>query len=441
MSHSSDWGGAENYLYHLVAGLDRTKFAPIVVLPKPGILQEKIESLGVPIRYTELRWCVGTSENDQWQYTDFVGGLKRRVQLLADLIRNERIELVFTNTAVILEGALAAYFCGKPHVWYVLELLGSNPSLFPYLDLGSVFTLMNTLADKIVVNSESALSQLLPFVPNGKTQTIYFGRETIDETQVVLDRQRAFGLDPSVPIISYVGVLARTKGVLTLPDAAALVKERCPRARFVIAGEDGDVADLLREQIRKKGVENSFHFLGFRSDALNVIANSDILVLPSVAESFGIVALEAMLTGKPVVTTRSGGPAEIVIHGETGFVVPVNDSTELANALIRLLEDPIQREIMGERGRARALDRFGYRRYVREFERIFEDLAIQPKRINSVGIDLIKILLNLYEEAYSDKLKLLENDRKARDHEMLVRRIQSNPLFKIYHTLKYLGRA
>ncbi len=201
VSHSSEWGGAENYLYRLVAGLDRAKFAPIVVLPKPGILQEKIESLGVPTRYAELRWWVGTAGNDDSQYIDFVSGLKRRVQLLSELIQNENIELVFTNTAVILEGALAAYVCGKQHVWHVLELLESNPSLFPYLDLKSVFTLMNLLADKIVVNSESALSQLLPFVPSGKAQKVYFGLEPIDETQIVRDRQRVLGLDPSVPIL------------------------------------------------------------------------------------------------------------------------------------------------------------------------------------------------------------------------------------------------
>lgn len=108
VSHSSQWGGAENYLYQLLAGLDRKRFVPLVALPNPGILEEKIRRLGIETLCLELELWIGTPEDNRSGYINFIAGLKRRVQGLVELIQIEQIDLVFTNTAVILDGALAA---------------------------------------------------------------------------------------------------------------------------------------------------------------------------------------------------------------------------------------------------------------------------------------------------------------------------------------------
>jgi glycosyltransferase involved in cell wall biosynthesis len=94
-------------------------------------------------------------------------------------------------------------------------------------------------------------------------------------------------------------------------------------------------------------------YLGFRSDAERVIAAADVIVCASQFESYGMVNVEAMASGKPVVSTRQGGPSETVADGETGYLVDAGDADGLARRVIELLRDPALRARMGAAGRAR----------------------------------------------------------------------------------------
>src|SRR6516225_3215767 len=124
LSHSADWCGAEHCLFRLLKGINPRKYEAVVVLPGHGRLEERINELGVRSRLLEVGWWVkmaGSSERGE-----FRDGLEGRVGALAEVIREERANLVFTNTAVVVEGALAARLCGVPHVWHVHELIGVN---------------------------------------------------------------------------------------------------------------------------------------------------------------------------------------------------------------------------------------------------------------------------------------------------------------------------
>jgi glycosyltransferase involved in cell wall biosynthesis len=94
-------------------------------------------------------------------------------------------------------------------------------------------------------------------------------------------------------------------------------------------------------------------YLGFRDDAERIVAAADVIVCSSYFESYGVVNVEAMASGKPVVSTRRGGPSETVIHGETGFLVDPGDAAGLAQYVIMLLRDPELRNQMGVAGRVR----------------------------------------------------------------------------------------
>jgi glycosyltransferase involved in cell wall biosynthesis len=135
------------------------------------------------------------------------------------------------------------------------------------------------------------------------------------------------------------------------------VAAKFPNARCVIAGE-GEERATLEEQIRGTAWSRQITLTGFRKDALSLINAADVFVLPSRAEPFGLVLLEAMALGKPVVSMAAGGPLEIVKSGETGFLVPPGDTAVLAGAIIALLRDPEMRRTTGKKGMLRYQQEF-----------------------------------------------------------------------------------
>jgi len=170
------------------------------------------------------------------------------------------------------------------------------------------------------------------------------------------------------------GRLAPIKGIPNLVRAFGLLHPEFPEARLEIAGEGperGSIAQLVDEL----DLRNCVTLLGWKSDFASVLANWDIFVLPSLEESFGIAAVEAMAAGLPVVASDVGGLPEIVQDGETGWLVPAGDPGQLADRLRTLLLQPEKRVRMGIQGKNRARTHFSEDRMVAEFAEIYDELT------------------------------------------------------------------
>lgn len=166
-------------------------------------------------------------------------------------------------------------------------------------------------------------------------------------------RPRALG--PKPPIITTVGRLVDLKDHPTLIRAFALVRER-HRAILQIVGV-GPNEVRLRSLAHELGVGEDVHLLGWRDNPYSVLQESDIFVLSSTTEGFGIVIVEALACGLPVVSTDcKGGPREILEDGESGLLVPLGDPESMARAMLRLMEDPDLYRRMSERATKRASD-------------------------------------------------------------------------------------
>jgi glycosyltransferase involved in cell wall biosynthesis len=164
---------------------------------------------------------------------------------------------------------------------------------------------------------------------------------------------RALGSRP--PVITTVGRLVDLKDHPTLIRAFALVRERHP-AILQIVGV-GANEDRLRALAHELGVAEDVHLLGWRDNPYSVLQESDIFVLSSTTEGFGIVIVEALACGLPVVSTDcKGGPREILEDGESGLLVPVGDHESMAKAMLRLVEDSDLYRRMSERATERAND-------------------------------------------------------------------------------------
>ena len=172
--------------------------------------------------------------------------------------------------------------------------------------------------------------------------------------------------------IGIVGQIGPWKGHDDLVEAAALLLGSGVdlRVRVFGTGEAGYV-EQLKSEIARRGMSDRFEWMGFERDPAKIYRAFDICAMPSrFEEPFGLVAVEAGAAGLPVVATRQGGLPEIVVDGESGFLVAPECPTELAERLGRLLSDPELRRSMGERGRERVWSRFTRGEMADAFEQV-----------------------------------------------------------------------
>jgi len=177
--------------------------------------------------------------------------------------------------------------------------------------------------------------------------------------------RRSWGFDGSSRLLLVPSVLRKGKGHGILLAALPALREWIPGIRVVFAG-GGACEEALRREALARAVDDVVHFLGFRSDMPRLLAAADIVVLPSRAEALPTVLLEAAAAGRPVVATRVGGVPEVVVHGQTGLLVPAGDVSALRRALLALLQDDGLCRRMGRTARSRAVARFGVCRQVEE---------------------------------------------------------------------------
>ena len=136
--------------------------------------------------------------------------------------------------------------------------------------------------------------------------------------------------------------------------------------------QDGAYLNYLKDMAQELGVNQSVNFLGHRADIPQLLTLSDLLVLPSYTEGLPLVILEAMAAGLPVVATPVGGIPEVVIHQETGFLVPVENVQALGDAILRLLQNPLLRNEMGNKGLEMVNENFSLEKMCGEVFDIYE---------------------------------------------------------------------
>jgi glycosyltransferase involved in cell wall biosynthesis len=176
---------------------------------------------------------------------------------------------------------------------------------------------------------------------------------------------------PNVPLIVCAARLEEEKRIEVLIDAMHVLLKTQPTAQCIVAGQ-GDKQEQLQRQIDRLEVGDNVRLLGFRTDVKALIAAADVLVLPAEAEPFGLVVLEAMEAGVPVIASDAGGPREIVVPGETGWLVPPNDAPALATAILAAVADPERARAFGAAGRERLLQHFTAERMARETIAVYE---------------------------------------------------------------------
>jgi glycosyltransferase involved in cell wall biosynthesis len=362
VSHQSSLAGAEQALLRLVAVLDRAHVEPWVVLPSEGLLRAKLEEAGSRTDVLPTAWWIPGTHWASAAFFEQLAGLPERVEKLCALASAGGAELIHTNTIVTIEGALAAARLGLPHVWHSRSLFWHGhfpPAYFDHVPF--FFSVVDQLSDHIVCMSREIEREIPSDCRLAPRTVIFDGPEMAALlAQPAEPREamtRRYGLDPGSRLLACVGGIQRRKGQLDLVEAAARLVTQFSNLVFVLCGEATDPeyhARVLR-RIEELGLGAHFRFPGFRSDVRSLLAHCELLVHPAHSEGFGLVIIEAMAAGRPVVSTRSGGPEEIVEDGVSGLLVPVGDPAALAAAIARVLNDAPLAGALGRAAARRAL--------------------------------------------------------------------------------------
>ena len=354
-------GGAEKKLLELAHHFNKDKFHTTICSLGLGdeitVEFEKLKDTGINVVIIPRR--------TRFDFT--------HVFKVANFMREQKIDVVMTtlNYADVI-GLIAGRLAGVKAAfsWETIsapEWLYKR-RLWPYL-----FAIK--FCNRVISVSEATQTWLIEKrkVPAEKVEVIPYGVNLEEfNTHDNSNLRKELGLGKDIPIVGMVGRLHPQKGHTYLIQAAKLITKKRANVQFVLIG-DGKLRSKLESETEENNLSDNFHFLGFRSDVSQLIQGFNIFVLPSLYEGLPNVVLEAMATAKPVVATPVDGTKEAVVDGETGLLVPQKDPAALAEALLKLIENPEKLQEMGQKGRKRVEEKFSLVKQVQSFEQLYHN--------------------------------------------------------------------
>ena len=363
-------GGQEMVLLDLVRGLEPSRYETVVASLLPGALTDALVAEGrhaVVLPPHRLRKP---------------GELLRLLLALGRLLRDERIDLVHCNgDSLLFYGVVAGAFRRLPCVWHVYEPVVTRGNAYVRFfyetqrHLRAAWTIFGTAAvEESYLRCYPHLGPHTPIMPGVDIDAVTRGADG--------DRARQrFGLPKAAPILLVIGRLQRSKGQREAIEALAALAPQTAEPHLVLCGgppfgTDEDYPAELERVARSLGVDARVHFVGAVSETekFDLLSAAWALVHPAQREAFGIVVIEGMAAGKPVVVTDAVGPRSIVTGSEAGEIVPSRDVNALAAALGRTLADPERARRMGERGRAHARAHYDKASMVKQVEAVYDSV-------------------------------------------------------------------
>jgi len=356
IAYAPQVGGVERITAELLPALRKRGFEFLVVVPRPeDVLRDLPPEDEVDgIRVIRLPFWRGHGDIDE------IVALRRR---MAAIKRSFSPVLVHTN-ALGATDFFHSITASESRAPTLTTLHGEWPAGFSSL-LGQVLR----AAHWVTVPSQATARYALSKVP-----------EIAPRLSVVHNACKLSGV-PTSPASSeeasllYVGRLSPEKGCDLAIRTLKHVRESFPSARLTVAG-DGPLHEEVRALASNLEIRHAVEFLGEVQPARveSLIDASTCLLVPSRTEGFGLVALEAAHRARPVVATQVGGLPEVVIHGETGFVVEKDDPTAMARAVLEVLGDRPRALRMGEAAKRRAEECFGWERFVDSYDELYRRL-------------------------------------------------------------------
>lgn len=361
-------GGAELQMFLLAKFLNKENFTPILACSNYQALDKWCENFkreGIQIIRLDVK-----SKHDP-----------RHLKLLKQIIQQEKIDILHAHIWNPASGRYA-YMAAKSTKIPLITTEHDPFKLSAIKDLFKKYQL-KTVSKIITVSQENAktLKSLYPNQAN-KIQTIHNGIDTTWWQSQLLRftdgdyqeiKEKIFHARLNTLIITCIAELHERKGQKYLIQAIAEITNQFPNTKLVLVG-DGPDKENLYDLVKKMDLQRHVTFTGKSKEIPAILKASDIFVLPSRREAFGLVNLEAMMIPLPIVASNVGGIPEVVEDGKTGILVKPENHTELAKALKILIENEKIREGLAEAGKKRVMENFSAKKMAQEYEKVYQNI-------------------------------------------------------------------
>ena len=344
-------GGAGRWLLYYLKYHNREKFAVKVVLPHDSLLVAAVQALDVPVLAME--------EMEDKSFD------RKAFRALTKIFRAERPDIVHTHAS--MTARMAARRARVPYIFNTKHCMegapGSLPKKILRREINAVFS------DKIIAVSKAVRRSMI--AGGTKPQEIAVVYNGIERIPIPSAEEKAallssFGGKAGEKAVGMVARLEEVKDHETFLLGAKKLLDKRQDVRFYIVG-DGSLRKQLEQKAAALGIREHVTFTGFLQDVEKI----DIAVITSRAEALCLSILESMIAGIPAVGTDSGGVAEVIRHGENGFLIPVGDSDALAERLDELLADDAKRSAFGAQAKKDAEATFLAEQMTRKIEKLY----------------------------------------------------------------------
>ena len=357
LSHcGSSIGGGEQQLAYLVTNIDRENYQSLVVCPDDGVFAEHLRHLNIPTVILNL---------PPWRKAKSLIARYNAAQKLVSLAKTHKVQLVHTSDS---------WF--NPYLRYLRRRL----------KIPTVSHVRNLLTPTQVQKYKfDRMDSIIAISEQSKMPLVEAGID-IRKIDVILNcvdlsvfRPTPVTAPSAEYIVGIVGRIEPFKRQKVFVEIAAKVAAQGKKVRFHIIGAALDTPEhrtyeqKVRQLVIKHQLQEIVHFAGHRTDMPNVIGELDLLVTLSA----GSVIAEAMAAGKPVIGTPIGSTADMIVHGVTGYVIPLDPMEKIVDKIIELAENPIQSMRIGQAARKHAEEAFGIEAHVQKVQDIYERLLIK----------------------------------------------------------------
>jgi len=368
------FGGMQAVVLKLAKRLPDFGYEPVIISPEDGgfIQTVRSEKLSFLVCDPGPEWHVYGRGANSFSYLFSIRrlfALCRYWRQLSHNLRQNKIDLLHCNDyRAVMLAAPAARLAGIPVIWHVHGFVCSR--------------LLNLIAAALVQGAVPVSYGMLDYIklPRwlfGHYRVIHNGLEPAPVSAPSVEESPP---PDDTPVILALGRLHPCKGYETLIRAFCRVSAHIPAAECWIVGKefgDGRYAQQLRNLVHSLGLNGKVKLPGHSSDVSGHLRQCRLLVVPSSIETFGMVAIEAMLAGKPVVACRTGGLQDIVVHRQTGSLVEIGNDKAMSDAILEILNDGALARKMGEAARKRVLEHFSLEKMASSFADFYSTF-LQP---------------------------------------------------------------
>jgi glycosyltransferase involved in cell wall biosynthesis len=380
-------GGSYFSLLNTIRCLDRSAYEPLVMFYEEHSLFDRFQELGLtPLVFGKPQGKQLVCSHSRWKvfmlifqklYNFLMVSMIPYAKSILFLLRNG-IDLIHLNDTASggIEWLLAAKILGKKCVTHQRGF-----SAFDWRDRA-----VAKRFDRIICISDSVRRFLEDTGFSSKLITLYncidpdeFRQKIVKEPTHI---RNEFEIDATDPLIGIVGNFQEWKGQITVVRAVDILAKKYPKLKCLFIGDVSKVSERdkrfysqVRAEVSEKQLEQNVVFTGYRADIPDLVNTLDVLIHASIApEPFGRVIIEGMSLRKAVVATDLGGPREILENGKSGVLVPPGDPLRLAEAIEWLLENPQERERLGENALRRVEDKFSFGSYSKGLAGIYSEV-------------------------------------------------------------------